>query len=39
MAIQKWARELAVGSTANAKEKAMAATAQPRGGMRALFGL
>jgi pilus assembly protein CpaE len=39
VAIQKWARELAVGSTANAKDKAMAATAQPRGGMRALFGL
>jgi pilus assembly protein CpaE len=38
-AIQKWALELAGGGSGNAKEKAMAATAQPRGGMRALFGL
>jgi pilus assembly protein CpaE len=39
VAIQKWARELTAGGSANAKDKAMAATAQPRGGMRALFGL
>src|SRR5882672_10189626 len=39
VAIQKWARELATGTNGNTKEKAMAATAQPRGGMRALFGL
>jgi pilus assembly protein CpaE len=38
-AIQKWVRELGGVSNGNGKDKAMAATAQPRGGMRGLFGL
>jgi len=37
-AIQKWARELVPSSAANATGKAIAATAQPRGAMKTLFG-